>query len=55
MAARFAYFNPDMLKGLVFWASYPASDNDLSGRDLNVVTVRAQRAPSSPTLSHGKR
>jgi hypothetical protein len=39
MAARFACFNPDMLNDVVFWASYPTSDNDLSGRDLHVVTV----------------
>ena len=39
MATRFAYYNPDRLEGLVLWASYPSSDNDLSGKDLHVVTV----------------
>jgi pimeloyl-ACP methyl ester carboxylesterase len=43
MAARFAYLHPDKVKGLVLWASYPATDNDLSSLDLDVVSISASR------------
>ncbi len=39
MAARFAYQNPDASQGLALWASYPASDDDLSGRDMAVASI----------------
>ncbi|MFP3855103.1 MAG: alpha/beta hydrolase [Anaerolineales bacterium] len=41
MAARFADNNPDLVDGLVLWASYPARSNDLSRSDLAVVSVFA--------------
>jgi dienelactone hydrolase len=43
MAARFAYQNPDLVDGLVLWASYPAASDDLSGRDLSVTSVYGTR------------
>jgi len=39
MAARFAYTHPDAVDGLVLWASYPASSDDLSGFDVVVTSV----------------
>ena len=39
MAARFAYYHQNELEGLLLWAAYPASDNDLSGSDLSVTTI----------------
>ncbi len=43
MAARFAYQHPDTVAGLVLWASYPAESNDLSERDLAVVSIYGTR------------
>jgi pimeloyl-ACP methyl ester carboxylesterase len=39
MAARFAYNNPAIVKGLVLWSSYPASKNDFSAKDVPVVSI----------------
>jgi DHA1 family tetracycline resistance protein-like MFS transporter len=39
MAAGFSYDHPEAIRGLVLWASYPAEGNDLSGRDLAVVSI----------------
>ena len=39
MAADFVYNHPDQIKGLVLWASYPASSNDLSQFNLKVVSI----------------
>lgn len=43
MAARFAYQNPQAVQGLVLWAAYPASSNDLSSSDLEVVSIYASQ------------
>jgi hypothetical protein len=40
MAAHYVYENPGTVDGLVLWASYPPSSDDLSGRqDLAVVSI----------------
>ena len=39
MAAQFAYQNPSKIEGLVLWAAYPASGNNLSKYNLLVTTV----------------
>ena len=39
MAAQFAYENPSKIGGLVLWAAYPASGNDLSKHNLLVTTI----------------
>lgn len=39
MAANFARNNPDSVDGLVLWASYPASSDDLSTSMLKVVSI----------------
>jgi dienelactone hydrolase len=39
MAARFALQNPDAVQGLVLWAAYPASTDDLSGHPLAVASI----------------
>ena len=43
MAAHFAYQNPDAVQGLVLWAAYPASGDDLSGQALQVVSIIGDR------------
>ena len=44
MAAQFAYSNPSKIKGLVLWASYPASGNNLSKLNIAVVTIHGMNA-----------
>jgi alpha/beta hydrolase family protein len=39
MAATFARGHPDLVQGLVLWASYPAQWDDLSRTDLAVVSA----------------
>lgn len=39
MAARFADQNPDLIDGLVLWASYPAESNDLSAQLISVSSI----------------
>ena len=39
MSARFAYENPELVGGLVLWAAYPASTDDLSGSPLDVTSI----------------
>jgi hypothetical protein len=41
MAARFAYQNPEAVQGLVLWAAYPASTDDLASRPLAVTSIYA--------------
>ncbi len=41
MAARFAHRHPDLVRGLVLWAAYPA--DDLSQHDLHVVSIYGTR------------
>jgi pimeloyl-ACP methyl ester carboxylesterase len=44
MAANFAGKRADSVDGLVLWAAYPASSDDLSGReDLSVLSIYATR------------
>jgi PPOX class probable F420-dependent enzyme len=39
MAANFVYTNPGAVEGLVLWAAYPALSNDLSGTDIQVLSI----------------
>ena len=39
MAANFVYTHPGAAQGLVLWAAYPASSNDLSKSPLRVVSI----------------
>lgn len=39
MAAQYAGSHIDTIDGLVLWASYPASNNDLSESDLKVLSI----------------
>jgi pimeloyl-ACP methyl ester carboxylesterase len=41
MAASFVYSNPGAIDGLVLWASYPASSNNLSNSRVRVVSISA--------------
>jgi acetyl esterase/lipase len=43
MAARFTYTHPDAIDGLVLWASYPATSDDLSGFDIVAASIYATR------------
>jgi pimeloyl-ACP methyl ester carboxylesterase len=42
-AVRFAARNPERVAGLVLWAAYPASSDDLSASDLAVTSIYATR------------
>jgi pimeloyl-ACP methyl ester carboxylesterase len=39
MAARYSHDHPDLIDGLVLWASYPASSDDLSKSRLKVLSI----------------
>ena len=39
MAANFAYSHPSAVQGLVLWASYPASSDDLSSSGVKVLSI----------------
>jgi pimeloyl-ACP methyl ester carboxylesterase len=39
MAANFAHAHPGAVQGLVLWASYPASSDDLSSGTLKVLSI----------------
>ena len=41
MAASFSNENPDLVDGLVLWASYPAGGDDLSASSLTVTSISA--------------
>ena len=41
MAAEFASDNPNLIEGLLLWASYPAQSTDLSTSQLNVLSIFA--------------
>lgn len=41
MAANFARHNPDKIQGLVLWAAYPASSDNLSVSSLRVISIYA--------------
>jgi pimeloyl-ACP methyl ester carboxylesterase len=43
MAASFAFSHPDLVQGLVLWASYPASNNSLANRHIRVVSIFGTR------------
>ncbi len=43
MAARFVRDNPSLVKGLVLWAAYPSTSDDLSASDLKVASVYGTR------------
>jgi hypothetical protein len=43
MAARYAYQNPGDIDGLLLWAAYPASSDDLSSQDLDVLSLIGSR------------
>ena len=39
MAAAFSDNHPELIDGLVLWASYPAESNDLSNADVQVTSI----------------
>jgi hypothetical protein len=39
MAARYVYNHPGEMQALALWASYPASTDSLTGRDLAVLSI----------------
>jgi predicted alpha/beta-hydrolase family hydrolase len=64
MAARFTYQEPNTVDGLVLWAAYPASTDDLSSLPVAVTSISATRdalatpdkiAASRPLLPGGTR
>ena len=45
MAAQFARKHPNLVQGLVLWASYPANADDLSTATLKVLSISGTRDP----------
>ena len=43
MSARYAYQNSDAVQGLVLWAAYPASTDDLSSHSLTAASIYGTR------------
>ena len=43
IAAQFAYENPSKIEGLVLWAAYPSSGNDLSKHNMMVTTIHGSK------------
>jgi dienelactone hydrolase len=43
MAARFVYRNPGLVQGLALMASYPASSDNLSEYDIDVISIYGTR------------
>ena len=43
MAARYVHQHPGTVDGLVLWAAHPAEGNDLSGFDLDAVSIYGTR------------
>lgn len=43
MAANFVVRNPEDVQGLLLWAAYPASSDDLSGLNVEVTSIYATR------------
>jgi dienelactone hydrolase len=41
MAANFARKRPDQIQGLIFWAAYPASSDNLAGQEIVVASIYA--------------
>ncbi|MFW5714707.1 MAG: alpha/beta hydrolase [Brevefilum sp.] len=41
MAAEYVKNPPSSVEGLILWAAYPADNNDLSGTDLEVLSIYA--------------
>jgi S-formylglutathione hydrolase FrmB len=39
MAAQYAFDHPSAVKGLVLWASYPQTSNNLSASNISVVSI----------------
>jgi hypothetical protein len=43
MAARYAHRSPESIEGLILWAAYPASGDDLSDYELATVSIYGTR------------
>ena len=39
MSARYAHDNPDKIRGLILWASYPEASKSLADRDIVVASI----------------
>lgn len=42
MAAAYVYSHPDKMDGMVLWAAYPAGNNSLADRSIQVVSVSGE-------------
>jgi dienelactone hydrolase len=43
MAAQYTEQNPEIIKGLAIWASYPANSTDISDLDIPVISIYGSR------------
>ncbi len=41
MAANYALKRPDQVQGLILWAAYPASRDNLTGQEVDVASIYA--------------
>jgi len=55
MAAQYTGNHPDVIEGLVIWASYPPNTTDLSGLDIPVVSIYGSREQRVTDASVGER
>ncbi|MBN3554285.1 alpha/beta fold hydrolase [Fictibacillus nanhaiensis] len=42
-AATFAHENPDLIKGVILLASYPANGDDFSNKDTSILSIYAEK------------
>ena len=55
MAAQYAGDHPEIIDGLVIWASYPAGSADISNLDMPVASIYGSRDPGVNDASVDKR
>ena len=55
MAAQYTDKNPETIKGLAIWASYPANSTDISNLDIPVVSIYGSREVTVTETSVGER
>jgi pimeloyl-ACP methyl ester carboxylesterase len=55
MAVQYTYKNPDIIKGLAIWASYPANGSDISDSGIPVLSIYGSREITVTDISVGER
>lgn len=55
MAAQYTHTHPDVIDGLVIWASYPANNADLSDAEIPVMLIYGSKDPGVGDTEVAKR